>query len=797
MGGRAQVIYWKDLEGLATAAWKGLHSGQTPSFFAIPDDPAFYPIGVIDALRRGRALLPKGRAGDRIDIGAIQETLNKDSNSEHAVIVEADGSVASLVGALYAHHTRSRLYVNHITPQFEQVLSQTQAITENIQKEQLAALAANSYRYLGEHRKKFMQSQQADPQLKQMAAGLSVLELPSAVPTPYSDNAFIQALSTYVTAQQAGVAQGYRYADEQWRKDLVTVEGQVTVSVADNVLKAVKGVARLTVFTSGLPYGLVSGWEGKTVGLVLRTLAGVFVLREVAQAGVARLPLTLTLNLDPGVQPRPAPEVADLADRTITLRGPAASFSNFVMLAGLLPLDAVLLHTQGNMDTLIFGDQRNRLQEVHTSEISSQVRLTSAPLVIYMSPMAWLSVGPAFLAEGCSGYLGTLWPVDAAAGEDVVRLILSSAVAKGQNPAETLRSLPSYEERTSRALIYLGTALARQASPQDRVAAAPELYGVAARLAGTGQQAIAALVYDRMRLLVGELAAGDPALRAQLLLLEADYQTRLSGARREQPSREAMDKVWQTLDLVEKMSLPEEQKKEMQAFIWERTAVLELAAGGLERAHELAQALLDLRRSQGQTAAALSASYLLAMVQQRQKQWAAARQTLLDLQGDLATLGRGVSMVMVATGLAYVSLPLAMYPDVENHLKLAMQTSLALGPQMLSETLSQTLTVTRVMAQMHAYHEMAGVAQTLTEVVSKDAGLDARDRETLGQVLGLIQETADLLAADLPAQEREAGLARLAEKAQGQELPAFPGHGCLDSGRLLVGSSARCRRNHG
>jgi len=178
------IIWYKDLENLGLTAWPRLRPDPFPGHFAIPDDPRFYPLCIVDALKRGRVLLPRGRASDKISIEDIHSALNSDP-SDRLVVVEADGSTHSLIGALYAYHTASHLAVNSM-PSLDDILGIIRTINTNIQREQLATAAAGAYRYIGEHRKTFLASPQTDPGLKQIVQGLNILELPTTMPTPYS-----------------------------------------------------------------------------------------------------------------------------------------------------------------------------------------------------------------------------------------------------------------------------------------------------------------------------------------------------------------------------------------------------------------------------------------------------------------------------------------------------------------------------------------------------------------------------------------------------------------------------------
>lgn len=777
-------VYWKDAQDLATQVWTRTHEQTQPAFFTIPDDPAFYPVGLLDALRRGRALLPRGRPGTQVNLEQIQDTLNAGNESEHAVIVEADNSISTLIGVLYAHHMGARLYVNPL-PRLEQAFDRMRAITENFQREQLAALAANAYRYIGEHRKEFMQSQGADPQFKQVAAGLSVLELPVAVPTPYSDASFMQALTTYLTAQQAGAQQGYRYDDEQWSKDLHALEAEVSAGVSEYIRKAVGPTSRVTVFTGGMPYSLANGFEGKAVALVLRDVAATFILRHIAQAGAGQPALSLALTVDPGLQPRAAPDIPELVDRTIALRGPAASLTNLAMLASLVPLRSLLLHTQGSLDTIILSDARNQFVQVHADELAGQLQFGSSPLAMYSAPLGWLSMGLALLEQGAGGFVGTLWPVDDSTGEDAVRAVMTATLTKGQSPAEALAGLSTFDPRTSRAYVYLGTATAWPIADGDPVAGAPALYAIIARLAATGRAAPAGILYDRLRVLTGETALANPGLRAELMLFDADYQARLSARNRERPAQEAIDKIAQSIASIEKMSLPDDLKKELRAALLARSAVLEMASENYARAQELFADVRQASSGQGDSTGEASAAYMVAIAQERQRQWAAARQTLLRVQADLANTSNAIGLVTVTTSLAYVSLPLSMFPDVLGHLRLAIQASAALGIQVLSETLVQALDIGKAMAQMGAVADLAQMARSLAGIVGSDTHLAEPDRKAIAAVFTLMQETAEVLQAKLPPAEREAKLAPLVETAQSNELTRSLG---LDA--WILGASA-------
>ena len=110
---------------------------------------------------------------------------------------------------------------------------------------------------------------------------------------------------------------------------MAALEAQVSSSVSEHVRMGVASAARVTAFTAGLPYSLAAGFDGKIVGLVLRDLAAPYILRAVAREHVGRPSLTLALTVDPGLTQRPAPDVAETEDRTVTLRTQAASLTKY------------------------------------------------------------------------------------------------------------------------------------------------------------------------------------------------------------------------------------------------------------------------------------------------------------------------------------------------------------------------------------------------------------------------------------------------------------------------------------
>jgi hypothetical protein len=94
------------------------------------------------------------------------------------------------------------------------------------------------------------------------------------------------------------------------------------------------------------------------------------------------------------------------------------------------------------------------------------------------------------------------------------------------------------------------------------------------------------------------------------------------------------------------------------------------------------------------------------------------------------------------------------------------------------------------MAQMGATADLQTLAHTLAGVIRGDKTMPQADRTSIAGIFTLIEETAKVLGASLPTEQREAKLAELVEKAQGNELARSLG---MDAWILGAGSPAESR----
>ena len=98
----------------SSPSWPGsgsrLAPTRAPSPF--PTTPATSPWACAAPWRLGKPLLPKGRAGDKVNLEQATELANQGATADEAVVVEADGSLASLAAALYADFRNAPLFVH-------------------------------------------------------------------------------------------------------------------------------------------------------------------------------------------------------------------------------------------------------------------------------------------------------------------------------------------------------------------------------------------------------------------------------------------------------------------------------------------------------------------------------------------------------------------------------------------------------------------------------------------------------------------------------------------------------------
>jgi len=453
-----EVAYYRDLETLGRLAWARLGAGGEPAFFAIPDDPRFYPAGLLDARRRGRVLLPRGRASDRVNLDTILDRLNETRSGEEAVLVETDGTFSPLIGALYAEWRQAALYA-HTPPAADPVMAQLSEMERKNQHEKLARAAADAYRYIGEHKQTFLQTPNVDPRLKQMAAGITVIELPRAVPTPFNPEQFAQSLITYATAKEQQVSTDFRYDDTAWEADREEAIRRVTATISPFLRERLATTQRLTVFGRGMPYHLVDGWGNKGIGHVIFDPAMV-VLNEVLASGRTDPPIGFVGVVNPGLLPAGDFPAGSWDSTTLSLTlGPTESGPAPVRFyATHLPLRALIFHTTGTPDTLILRENRNLLRAIPVDELTYDLDLNQPALVCIYNALGWLALGGGWTDTGALGYLGPVWTIDDRVASAEAKQLIQTALA-GQRPvAVALAGSPATTPRSRGAWLWLGTA---------------------------------------------------------------------------------------------------------------------------------------------------------------------------------------------------------------------------------------------------------------------------------------------------------------------------------------------------
>jgi hypothetical protein len=843
------TIYYRHLEDLAHKSWALLADRPFAGLFAIPDDPRFYPLGVVDALRRGRALLPKGRASDRLSLAEIQDRLNEVASRQRAsrqeasrqvdkgqvageeekgvgeaVIVEADGSMESLVGALYAAQSGAALYVNP-APNLDAVARKLEEIQSNLDKDELARLAANAYRYIGEHRAKFLQDPQADPRLKEQVAALSILELPQTVPTPYSLPAFNQATLDYLAARQQQVSTTFRYDETLRQQDLADLEELVTSRVDGHLRKRLLQVPRLTVFTRGLPYTFVQGWGDKAIGHVLAE-AELLVLRQIMGDSVARPPLSLVLDFDPGFFLPATPEADQRLEqggaRLLRLRGREASATSLRFYPQVLPVAALLLNTHGDEQSLLVLDEAQGRLGVPLRQ--EQVELDDDfrwwPFVVSRVPLSWAGMGLACLRAGAQGYAAPLWSVPNGAAREVAAQ-LAERVLRGEIASAALAAIQS-QDAARRAFVFIGLANARfdvTAPPEAWLATLDLLAAAVNRLAEVGLVIAARRTHDLAQRIASEQR---PALAGTLgeialLLRAAEDSLRLATANNPRPAEEARQRCREAIARLEALPAATPGRGAWHALAWERLADVEATAfndwpaaiphyqdclaayqqlGDAGAAGRVAFSLGLAQHLAGQTDAALlrldearrryaalgdaqgvaESQYQIAVVHARREDWPQAEAYLLEAARRFGDLGDALESMVAWRELAAIETELGKTGEGFRYLAQALKLSLSLGPLAWPTTVVHSLEVARRALAKGAASEVLAGAQTLAAAVASSRALLPPEREALSEVYAALQTLAEARSPALDEAQRSQRvetartLAREADAATGGAL---------------------------
>jgi hypothetical protein len=441
-------IYFSDLEQLAKLAWERLSARPYEGAFTIPDDPRYYALGVRRALALGKPLLPKGRAGDKVNLEQATELANQGATADEAIVAEADGGLSSLAAALYADFRNAPLFV-HPAANPQDVVRKLADIQQKIAKEELAKQSSAAYAYIGEHKAKFIKDPKVTQEMRNLAAGIPVIELPRSMPTPYSPQAFVQMMISYTTAKQQGLETGYRYDRATWEKDTQELTAIVTARVDGLVRAKMLKRQRVSVFTLGMPYTFLDGWRDKTVGLIVAEPC-LTVLRHVMTGALTPPPAAFTAVFDTGVLrqvelPERPRRLRHGRTYPLVLRGLAANSAALQTYSSLLPIEGIFLDTLGDEDSVMFATERRGLKPFSAAEIGLTLDLPYAPLVFSHIAFSWLTVGVAFMSAGARGYVGTLWSVES---EPADEMALRELGTREQNGV--------VDDMTRRAYIHLG-----------------------------------------------------------------------------------------------------------------------------------------------------------------------------------------------------------------------------------------------------------------------------------------------------------------------------------------------------
>lgn len=447
-GQQPNPVYFADLELLSKLAWERLSARPYEGAFTIPDDPRYYALGVRRALELGKPLLPKGRAGDKVNLEQATELANKGATADEAVVVESDGSLATLAAALYADFRNAPLFV-HPAANPQDVVRKLTAIQQQIENEELAKQSSVAYGYIGEHKTRFMQDAKVSQDMRNLAGSIPVIELPRTMPTPYSPQIFVQMMVSYTTAKQQGLETGYRYDRATWEKDTQELTAIVTARVDGLVRAKMLKRQRATVFTVGMPYTFVDGWREKTVGLVM-TEPCLTVLRHVMSSALTPPPAAFTAVFDAGVlRQAESPEVRRRLrhGRTypLVLRDLAANSAALQTYPALLPMEGIFLDTLGDEGSIMFTDARRGMKPFSAAEIGLTLDLAHGPLVFSHIAFSWLSVGAAFMSAGARGFVGTLWSVESEPAQEMALRELGTPEQVGE-----------VDDMTRRAYVHLG-----------------------------------------------------------------------------------------------------------------------------------------------------------------------------------------------------------------------------------------------------------------------------------------------------------------------------------------------------
>jgi hypothetical protein len=292
---------------------------------------------------------------------------------------------------------------------------------------------------------------------------------------------------------------------------ITAIERAVAAVVPSSVIKAV-GDLPLTVLTGGIPYNFLrtwtADWSHKPIGHLAGD-AGLLLLTEICRpAGTdADLPVGVSLLFDTGkfATSESADVSAILKHRVsvpLVLERGAATGLTLLQLVETLPIDLLFFNTHGSDREIELADGR-----LPAAMIQQRCDLRSRPIIFNSSCLSWVGVGRAFIRAGASGYIGTLWSVDAVEAAKLAHVTVARVVKEGWPMARAVRDTGAAPQ-TERAYIYVGTCGGRLAdsAPMTRVdrllggagALLRSLNVSLSRLGGVAREPVVTLLEDRL-----------------------------------------------------------------------------------------------------------------------------------------------------------------------------------------------------------------------------------------------------------------------------------------------------------
>jgi tetratricopeptide (TPR) repeat protein len=428
-----EVVVYDDLNALAAQAWSRLRATPMPAGIHVS---AADLSGLYRGLSRAMQLdvpLSIGAPGLGGSPGGGFDAA--DDAAEEVVIVEETEDASHLLAVLYASHRKLPLLcvpapnlaaINDALAAFDR----EQVGCSKAIKDGLAQLAPDLPQPKFGRNEKIV----SGSLLQQMLQGAA---LNGALPE--SLRALVQ-----------------NYLGQGRLSGLDKVRQIVSRHIPQDVLQTV-GSRAATVFTTGVPYGLVSkdgfDWATKPIGHI----AGDMTLLLLNELTHGQQKNSFNLLFDPGYfRTTETQEVFSALTNhychPILLDKAAASLTSLMLLGNSIPVEMIFFNTHGAEDAIVLDDHP------YDSELLVQwLSLPSRPIVFNNSCLSWVGVGRQFLRMGARGYIGTLWSVEAELAARFAKHVMSTLVSANQ-PCS--KAISTFDDAMGGGLayVYVGTA---------------------------------------------------------------------------------------------------------------------------------------------------------------------------------------------------------------------------------------------------------------------------------------------------------------------------------------------------